>query len=130
MASEPSMPWKLPYIYLRAAQALCRIASWGYVVVASQSRGNAGGEGKEEFGGRDVDDVLNLLPLLASLPQADTTRIGMGGASRGGMMTYLALTRTEKIAAAVVISGLADAFENIASRPDMETNVYAELVPE
>jgi dipeptidyl aminopeptidase/acylaminoacyl peptidase len=35
----------------------------GYVVIASQYRGNAGGEGKEEFGGADVDDVLNLIPL-------------------------------------------------------------------
>jgi len=56
---------------------LGRIATWGYVVAASQYRGNAGGQGKEEFGGADVDDVLNLIPLLESLPQADTTRIGM-----------------------------------------------------
>ena len=41
------------------------------MVVASQYRGNAGGEGKEEFGGKDVNDVLNLLPLLESLPKAD-----------------------------------------------------------
>jgi dipeptidyl aminopeptidase/acylaminoacyl peptidase len=114
---------------LRAAAWLGQIASWGYVVVASQYRGNGGGEGKEEFGGKDVHDVLNLLPLLKSLPQADATRVGMCGYSRGGMMTYLALTQTDKIAAAVIGYGLADAFNNIASRPDMETNVFAELVP-
>ena len=113
-----------------ACSRLGRIASWGYVVIASQYRGNAGGEGKEEFGGKDVDDVLNLLPVLQSLPQADPTRVGMCGYSRGGMMTYLALARTDRIAAAVVGFGLSDAFETVASRPEMETNVLAELVPD
>jgi len=103
-----------------AAGSLALIASWGYVVVASQYRGNAGGEGKEEFGGQDVNDVLNLLPLLKSLPQADATRIGMYGWSRGGMMTYLALSKTDQIAAAVVGAGMADAFDNIGRRPEME----------
>jgi len=80
----------------------------GYVVVASQYRGNAGGEGKEEFGGKDIDDVLNLFPLLSNVENADTSRIGMEGASRGGMMTYLALTKTNSIKAAVVVSGIGD----------------------
>jgi dipeptidyl aminopeptidase/acylaminoacyl peptidase len=113
---------------IHAAARLGRIASWGYVVVASQYRGNAGGEGKEEFGGQDVNDVLNLLPLLRSVPRADVRRVGMYGRSRGGMMTYQALTQTDQIAAAVVEAGAADAFESIAQRPAMET-VYAELVP-
>jgi dipeptidyl aminopeptidase/acylaminoacyl peptidase len=114
----------------KACSILGRLASWGYLVVASQYRGNAGGEGKEEFGGKDVDDVMNLIPLLQSLPQADPKRIGMCGYSRGGMMTYLALARTDRIAAAVVGFGISDAFETVASRPDMETNVFAELVPD
>ena len=42
----------------------------------------------------------------------------------------LALARTDKIAAAVVGFGLSDAFETVASRPDMETNVFAELAPD
>src|SRR5215204_1094287 len=61
-------------------------SSWGYVVVGSQYRGNMGSEGKEEFGGSDVNDVLNLIPLLSNIRQADTSRIGMFGWSRGGMM--------------------------------------------
>lgn len=112
-----------------AAVQLGRIASWGYVVVASQYRGNAGGEGREEFGGADVNDVLNLVPLLRSLPRADASRIGMVGWSRGGMMTYLALARTDAIAAAVIGAGMADAFDNVKRRPEMERGVFAELVP-
>ncbi len=113
----------------RAAAWLGQIASWGYVVVASQYRGNAGGEGQEEFGGKDVNDVLNLIPLLQSLPDADATRIGMYGWSRGGMMTYQALARTDKIAAAIVGGGMSDAFDSVKRRPEMEKYVYAELVP-
>lgn len=112
-----------------AALWLGSIARHGYVVVASQYRGNAGGEGREEFGGADVADVLHLIPLLESLPRADATRIGMYGWSRGGLMTYLALARTERIRAAIVGGGMSDASDMVALRPEMETEVLAELVP-
>jgi dipeptidyl aminopeptidase/acylaminoacyl peptidase len=114
---------------LGAALRLGKIASWGYVVVASQYRGNLGGEGREEFGGIAVNDVLHLIPLLESLPQTDPSRIGMYGWSRGGMMTYIALTQTDRIAAAVVGAGMADSFDTIQRRSDMDQQVYAELVP-
>jgi dipeptidyl aminopeptidase/acylaminoacyl peptidase len=104
------------------------VASWGYVVVGSQYRGNAGSEGKEEFGGSDVNDILNLIPFLSHIDKADTSRIGMYGWSRGGMMTYRALTKTDKIKAAVIGSGMADAFIQTKKRPEMDT-VFAELAP-
>lgn len=107
-----------------------RMASWGYVVVASQYRGNDGGEGMEEFGGKDVNDVLNLIPVLEFLPKADTSRIGMEGASRGGMMTYISLKRTCRLKAAVVTAGVADLVKGISQRPEMEKFVYAELIPD
>jgi dipeptidyl aminopeptidase/acylaminoacyl peptidase len=106
----------------RAAEELGRYASWGYVAIASQYRGAGGSEGHDDFGGADVDDVLNLIPVLDSLEAADRTRIGMFGASRGGMMTYLALPRTNRIKAAIVLSGMSDLFENGRSRPEMEAN--------
>src|SRR5207253_98720 len=92
---------------------LGRMATWKYVVIASQYRGNDGGEGKEEFGGKDVNDVLNLIPALSQITKADTSRIGIEGRSRGGMMTYLALKSTCRFKAAVVNSGLANSFTNI-----------------
>ncbi|MDZ4804026.1 MAG: alpha/beta fold hydrolase [Candidatus Eisenbacteria bacterium] len=112
-----------------AALLLGPLAQHGYVVVASQYRGNAGGEGREEFGGADVNDVLNLVPLLERQPRVDATRLGMYGWSRGGMMTYLALARTDRIRAAVVGAGLSDAADMVRQRPEMETGVLAELVP-
>ncbi len=115
----------------RVALRLAKFASWGYTVVASQYRGNLGGEGQEEFGGADVHDVLNLIPLLESLTlEADASRIGMVGFSRGGLMTYLALTGTDRLKAAVVVGGVGDSRSGIDKRPDMETYVYAELIPD
>ncbi len=107
---------------------LALVSSWGYVCIASQYRGNSGSEGMEEFGGKDVNDVVNLIPCLNYIPKADTSRIGMWGWSRGGMMTYLALTQTCRIKAAVVGSGLANAFTTISKRPGMES-VFEELAP-
>ena len=141
--AEPTKPGRYPSIIynrggnrefgkINVGQLLFHVvnmARWGYVVVASQYRGNDGGEGQEEFGGSDVDDVLNLLPLLEQVPSADTSRIGMFGGSRGGLMTYLALTRTDRIKAAVVLAGMTDAVRSIAERPEMGTKVYAEVMP-
>lgn len=70
-----------------------QIASWGYVVFASQYRGNAGSQGKEQFGGYDINDILNLMSLASELPYADINKWGMEGWSRGGMMSCLSLLK-------------------------------------
>ena len=109
---------------------LARMASWGYVAIASQYRGTDGGDGQEEFGGSDVNDVLNLIPLLENMPQADAGKIGMFGKSRGGMMTYLSLMKTNKIKAAAVIGGVADLQMMDDERGgEMEKTVYSQLIP-
>jgi len=104
-----------------------KLASEGYLVVGCNYRGSGKSEGADEFGGKDVNDVLNLIEALQELPQADTSRIGMYGWSRGGMMTYLTLPKTNKVKAAVV--GGAPTDKTIIDRPDMESGVYAELIP-
>jgi len=109
------------------ALTLGQIAKEGFVVIASQYRGNGGSEGQEEFGGKDVNDVTILAEVLKEIEGADTEKIGMYGWSRGGMMTYIALTKTDKIKAAIVGGARSDL--TIIDRPEMETNVYAELMP-
>jgi len=96
------------------------IASWGYVVLASNYRD------EDEFGGNDVDDVLNLIPLADEIDFCDSSKIGMEGWSRGGMMTYKVLCRTERIKCAVIISGLADLFRSEENRSDL-VNIYIKL---
>jgi len=90
------------------------IASWGYMVLASQYRE------EEEFGGEDVNDVLNLIPLSEEIDFCDTELIGMEGWSRGGMMTYRVLASTDKIKCAVIISGLADLYRSMENRPELK----------
>ena len=85
-----------------------QLASWGYVVFSSQYRGNDGGEGKDEFGGGDVNDIINLFDLADDFEFADTNNWGIEGWSRGGMMTYLTLTRSKIFKAAVVTGGIAN----------------------
>ncbi|MBD3637459.1 MAG: prolyl oligopeptidase family serine peptidase [Crocinitomicaceae bacterium] len=106
-----------------------KIASWGYIVAASNYRGNSNSEGSEQFGGSDVNDVLNLIPALGQLEGADTSRIGMLGISRGGMMGYMALKEQCNIKALVVIGGLSNLFTMKEDRPEMEDHVYAEVIP-
>ena len=110
-----------------AALYFSKMANEGYVVIGCNYRGCGESEGDDEFGGKDVNDVVNLIEVIKELPEADKTKIGMYGWSRGGMMTYLTLPRTNQIKAAVV--GGAPADKTIIDRPNMETNVYAELIP-
>jgi dipeptidyl aminopeptidase/acylaminoacyl peptidase len=86
---------------MTAAATVGLYASWGYVTLASQYRGRGGSEGKEEWGAGDVDDVMNALTLLQSFNYVDTSRIGIIGGSRGGMMALQMLTRTDIFKAAV-----------------------------
>lgn len=115
---------------IMATYILGRIASWGYVVVASNYRGGGGSEGMEEFGGKDVNDILNLIPMLANIEEADTSRMGIYGYSRGGLMTYRTIAETCAFKAAIVGAGVANASRNIEERPDMEEYVYAQLIPD
>jgi len=106
---------------------LSEVANWGYVVAASQYRGCCGGEGKDEFGGKDVNDILSLIPILEMHPKADVNRIGIMGLSRGGMMTYLALSKTSHFKAAAVIGGITNLVKWKMARPDI-VNVFKDLI--
>lgn len=110
-----------------AVGILGQLASWGYSVFASQYRGNAGGEGRDEFGGNDVNDVLNIINLADEFPEADTENWGIEGWSRGGMMTYLALTKTVIFKAATVVGGIANLKCNSEESPFMK-HLYTEAI--
>ncbi len=105
----------------------------GYVVAASQYRGNGGSEGGESFGAGDVNDALNLIPLLTQTPIVDPARIGMIGFSRGGMVTYMALKEdtlrgTHAIKAAVTVGGISDLFMWAKDTPEIVRSVYLPLL--
>lgn len=96
------------------------LATSGFVVIATQYSGTGASGGKDAYGGKVINDVLILRRVLARHTYADANNIGMVGASRGGLMTYLALARVKWIKAAVVVAGLANLKRNQTLRPEMK----------
>ena len=68
-----------------------RYARAGFIVVAPHYRGSNGWKGRDELGGADLDDLMNVVPQLARIDGADASRVYLAGESRGGMMVYQAL---------------------------------------
>ena len=92
----------------------------GYVVIASQYRGSTGSEGKDEFGGDDIRDVLNLKNVLSEISYVNMDCIGMIGGSRGGMMTYKALTMVDWVKTAIIEAGPTDIEHSYSYRPQLK----------
>ncbi len=107
-----------------------KLVESGYAVIACNYKDESNSEVKDEFGGEDVDHIVNLINILQSFPEIDTSSVGMYGWSRGGMMSYMTLIRTDKIKTVVVGGAVSDLFLNGRNRPEMELNVYADLMPD
>lgn len=99
------------------------LANEGYIILASNYRV------EDEYGGNDLNDVFNLIRVAEQIENVDTSRIGMFGWSRGGLMTYLALKESNRIKTAVIGNGATDLFVSIKSRPELETSVLSECIP-
>jgi dipeptidyl aminopeptidase/acylaminoacyl peptidase len=84
------------------------LAKQGFVVVASDYRFHGATARVDQWGGLDLDDVLNVVKTVRSLDEVDSSRLFMLGLSRGGTMTYLALKRGVGVRAAAVIAGASD----------------------
>ncbi len=102
-------------------RSLGGLAEQGYCVIASQYSGNSFSEGKDEYGGSDIDDVIRLYDIIKSFPFIDTERIGMYGGSRGAVMTYRVLAKVNWIKAVCIVSGLTNLFRMSELRPKMQT---------
>ncbi|MCX7056493.1 MAG: prolyl oligopeptidase family serine peptidase [Proteobacteria bacterium] len=84
---------------------LLLLAEKGFVVIASDYRFHGATGKRDQWGGQEVDDVLNLVPALKAMEFVDPARLYMLGQSRGGTMTYIALKRGAPVRAAAVIAG-------------------------
>lgn len=84
----------------RAAEFLTRR---GYITISSDYRTWGGSDlGPSFFHTGLVTDVMNLLASLNSIPQADTSRVGMWGHSMGGGIATKILTLESPVSAAVL----------------------------
>lgn len=100
----------------------------GYLTVSSDYRSWGGSDtGESLFYSGQVIDVVNLMYALPSIPEADTTRIGMWGHSMGGGITAKVLTIVEdRIKAAVLYSSVSADFADVIGRwgPGCVGDVY------
>jgi len=80
----------------------------GFVVIAPMIRGSGGAEGRDELGGADLDDLMNVTKVIAELPYADAKNVFMYGTSRGGMMTYQAIRDGFPMRAAATFGAFTD----------------------
>jgi len=84
---------------------LLMLAERGFVIIASDYRFHGLTGKRDEWGGQEVNDILNLVPALKAMAFVDPARLYMLGQSRGGTMTYIALKRGAPVKAAAVIAG-------------------------
>lgn len=94
-----------------------RLASEGFVVIAPMYRESDGSEGRDEMGGDDVNDLMNILPLAKSLGFVDSNNLFMYGMSRGGMMTLQAIKYGFPVKAAATIGAFTDIDALMKSNP-------------
>lgn len=123
------------WVFSNIQSFLMPLAEQGYMVIASQYRGAAslptGVKPKplmDQFGGDDVNDIKNLLPIINGMAEVDPNRIAMKGFSRGGMMSYLAARDMPQLKALIVEAGVTDIEAHLKVRPVME-NILSRFIP-
>ena len=85
-----------------------RLASEGFVVLAPMYRQSDGGEGRDEMGGGDLNDLMNTAALAKSLEFIDVDNLFLYGESRGGVMSYMAIKKNFPANAAAVYGAFTD----------------------
>lgn len=90
------------------------LASHGYAVLLPNPRGSEG-QGRafteavrEDWGGDDLQDVLDGLDQLVDEGITDPARVAIGGWSYGGYLSAWAVARSDRFRAAIVGAGVSD----------------------
>jgi dipeptidyl aminopeptidase/acylaminoacyl peptidase len=112
------------------APMFSRLAQSGFLVIAPLYRGSDGGEGRDEMGGADLSDLMNVVPLASRLGVADTSRLFLYGESRGGMMVFQALRDGFPAKAAAVFGAFTDLDSLIVSDPALYDRLCVSIWPD
>ncbi len=105
-------------------------SSEGYAIFLANPRGSSGyGErylrgNYKDFGGGDLEDVLNGVNYLVHQGIADSDNLFVTGYSYGGFLTNAAVSQTDRFNAAVSIAGAFDFVSNWAQTNPVLMEVY------
>lgn len=95
-----------------------QFAQHEHVVFAPCYRGNEGGDGYDEFGGAEQEDVRQAIKLLGSLPFIDSDRLSIMGFSRGAINATQAAAELP-LHRLVLWSGVSDLARTYEERVDL-----------
>jgi dipeptidyl aminopeptidase/acylaminoacyl peptidase len=73
------------------------------------------------MGGSDLNDLLNIMPVLSQLGSLDTRNVFLYGESRGGMMVFQAIRDGFPARAAATVGAFTDLDEITSSGPGAAT---------
>ncbi len=82
------------------------LAGAGFMVLFTNPRGSSGTNteftyaSRGDWGGKDYDDLMRAVDVVAKRPDVDSTRMGVTGGSYGGFMTAWVTTKTTRFKAA------------------------------
>ncbi len=100
-------------------------AATNCIIIASQYRGADGGSGKDEFGGKDLNDVIKLIDLCEThFNFIDMEDFCVAGVSRGGMMAYMTVKQDDRVKKIIAVSAVSDLFKSYEDREDMQKVLY------
>ena len=89
-------------------------AARGYAVLQGNPRGSSGrtfefgNANRNDWGGKDFEDLMKGVDHVVSLGVADPERLAIMGGSYGGFMTFWAITQTGRFKAAIGHAGISD----------------------
>ncbi|MFS0864456.1 alpha/beta hydrolase family protein [Fredinandcohnia sp. 179-A 10B2 NHS] len=98
---------------------IIQFASEGFVVMAPFYRGNQGGEGNEDFAGKDRYDAFSAYKVLEQHEKVNPKRIHIFGFSRGGVMALLTAIHHPKACSIVSWGGVSDLSLTYVERNDL-----------
>ena len=127
--AEPKQGGKRPLLLynhggktgLQSLDWINMLAQNGYVVLASEFRGEGGSEGEIEVVLGETTDALNLLECGKQLDSVDESSLGVIGFSHGGGITVQAMELSDDFKAGVEFWGATDIkkrFQNIKDQTD------------
>ena len=105
--------------YFYNNKGLLELVREGKVIVfASNYRGSSLSDGVDEYGGDDINDIINMYPIIKKYKFANHKRVCVYGWSRGAMMALLVNKQVDWIKCLIIGGGIYDLKSHKVLRPN------------